>query len=83
MIADALQYRSKRSYPYVVLTVLDKPKPEDIDRKFKLNKSFIRLPVFTLKVAIWGFEDEQDGFKSAKSHGLHVAPSTIDWAIWS
>lgn len=70
MIRDALHYQSARSYPYVVLTKLKEPKPEDIEEGCELNRGFIRLPTPTLKVAIWGFEDGQDGLEFAKLHGL-------------
>lgn len=70
MIRDALHYQSTHSYPYVVLTKLKNPKPEDVEEEFKRNQGFIRLPTPTLKVAIWGFEDEQDGLEFAKLYGL-------------
>ena len=75
-------YVSKKIYQFLVITSLQGPDPIKFDETLdnSVEGHFLRLPIPTLGIAVWGFDNLETTLKFCSIYGLHKEHITVDRA---
>jgi len=80
MTTTAHLYISKKTYHFLVITSLHGPDPVKFDEALghSVKGHFLRLPIPTLGIAVWGFDNLETASKLCSDYGLHKEHITVD-----